>query len=78
MSLFEHESGYRGGVYLRGSVDGLEEVIVQANFEDEDGYLVEADFADVRTLVYVTQDFESSALPDLVNLGIYVLRVEEL
>jgi hypothetical protein len=76
--LAEHESGYRGGVYLRGSTNRFEEVIVQSNFEDEEGYSAEADFADYCTLTYVTQDVESGPLPSLGELGIDVLRVEDL
>jgi hypothetical protein len=76
--LVEHESGYRGGAYLRGSGGGLEEVIVQANFEDDEGELAEVDFPTYRTLAYITQRLESSALPSLTDIGIQVLRVEEL
>jgi hypothetical protein len=76
--LAEHESGYRGGAYLRGSGSGLEEVIVQMNFEDEEGYLAEADYPSYRTLSYVTQDLESVPLPKMVDIGVHVLRVEEL
>lgn len=76
--LVERESGYMGGAYLRGSGSGLEEVIVQANFEDEEGYLAEADFPDYRALSYVTQELESGPLPKMDDVGVHVLRVEEL
>jgi hypothetical protein len=78
VDLDERESGYLGGAYLRGSGIGFEEVIVQANFLYEEGYLAEADFAGYQTLTYVTRAVESGPLPDMDDFGIHVLRVEEL
>jgi hypothetical protein len=78
VDLDEHESGYLGGKYLRGRSSSLEEVIVQSNFADEEGSLAEADFPDYMTLCYVTQTFGSGPLPNLADVGIDVLRVEEL
>ncbi|GAA1559270.1 hypothetical protein [Kribbella lupini] len=76
--LVERESSYLGGAYLGGSGSGLDEVIVQANFEDEEGYLAEMDFPNYRTLIHVTQELESRPLPKMVDIGVHVLRVEEL
>jgi hypothetical protein len=78
VDLAEHDSDYLGGAYLRGSARELEEVIVRPNFEDEEGYLAEEDFAAYRTLTYITQEAESGPLPSMDGLGIHVLRVEEL
>ena len=65
--LAEHESYYRGGVYLRGSSGRYEVVIVQANFTDDDGDLVEADHPDCRTLVYVTDDISAGPFPSTLS-----------
>lgn len=78
VQFVEHESSYFGGPYLRGRGPGVDEVIVQSNFEDEEGYLSEADFRDYVTLCYVTQDLGADSLPILKEVGIDVLRVEEL
>jgi len=48
-----HESGYRGGDYYRSARHERPEVIVQPNFEDDEGYLSEGRFADYETLVYI-------------------------
>lgn len=54
-SLFErfveHESSYRG-LYFRAGTE-TEEVLVQANAKDDDGYLPEPRFGSWPTLVYV-------------------------
>ena len=78
VELVERESGYRGGAYLRGSGIGIDDVIVQENFEDEEGYLAEGTFPEYRTLAYITQEVGSAPLPSMIELGIHVLRVEEL
>ncbi|NIK62301.1 hypothetical protein [Kribbella shirazensis] len=77
VKFVERESGYLGGAHLRGHRSGLE-VTVQANFEDDDGYLTEADFRDYTTLCYITQDLTAVPLPSLTEVGIDLLRVEEL
>ena len=56
-----HESGYLGGEYFRSLGLEGEEVLVQANAEDEEGYLTEPDFADFPTLVYVNRGSEEFA-----------------
>ena len=76
--LAEHESHYRGGVYLRGSSGRYEVVIVQANFTDDDGDLVEADHPDCRTLVYVTDDISAGPFPSIESNSMRVLRVSAL
>jgi hypothetical protein len=78
VNLREHDSGYRGGVYLRGSSKWVHEVIVQANFEDDEGYLAEPAFPDYRTLIYVTE--EGGTLDEVFSGDprISVLRVDEL
>ncbi|MFG1906096.1 hypothetical protein [Kribbella sp. NPDC048928] len=74
----EHDSYYRG-VYLRGRWPGIDdEVIVQSNLEDDEGYFAEDEFREYVTLCYVTQELDAEPLPDLGEVGIDVLRVEEL
>ncbi|MGH3916428.1 MAG: hypothetical protein ACRDTC_23915 [Pseudonocardiaceae bacterium] len=72
-----HDSSYRGGDYYRGSGDAVEEVIVQQNFEDEEGYLAEPDFPDHEILVYVTEPNELGIdrLRDLTDLTLLRSRV---
>ena len=36
-----HESGYLGGDYLRGEGPTAHEIIVQRNFQDDEGYFAE-------------------------------------
>lgn len=50
-SFVEHESGYRG-VYFRFVSEG-EELLVQANTEDDEGYLPEPEFGKWSTLLYI-------------------------
>lgn len=78
VTLHEHDSGYRGGIYLRGSARYAQEVIVQANFEDDEGYLAEPEFPDYPTLVYVTEDGATLSADFLADPRLSVLRVEEL
>ena len=76
--LNERDSGCRGGVYLRGHGGQYEEVIVQANFADDDGSLAEDARPACRTLVYITHSVASSLLPPLESVGIRILRHEAL
>jgi hypothetical protein len=73
-----HESGYHGGDYYRSL--GLEgdEIIVQTNFEDDEGYLAETDFADYPTLVYVNGGSEEVARTLRTIEGLDLLRSEEI
>ena len=48
----EHESAYRG-LYFRAATE-TEEVLVQANAQDDEGYLPEPRFRSWPTLVYVS------------------------
>lgn len=73
-----HESSYRGGEYLRGEGQMIEEVIVQSNAEDDEGYLVEGDFPQFPTLVYVTQLDDLPRFESLAIDGLEILRVEVL
>lgn len=80
VSVEARESSFLGGeyFYFRGSGDPFEELIVQANFEDEDGYLAEADFPSHKTLVYTAQsnDLVDARLRGLDGLSL--LRSEVL
>lgn len=78
VGLVEHESSYRGGVYLLGSAQLAESVAVQTNFEDEDGCRAEPDFPGYPTLVYVVQDAELGGDAFQNDPRLAVLRVEEL
>ena len=78
MDLHLHESGYRGGEYFRGEGPTAQEVIIQLNFEDEEGYLAEAEFPAVSTLVYITQSIDDRRLDSLAAEGLEILRLEEL
>jgi hypothetical protein len=48
-----HDSLYLGE-YYHVLVQGIDELTVQPNLEDDEGYLIEPDFAEYQTLVYVT------------------------
>ncbi|MFG3606922.1 hypothetical protein [Streptomyces sp. NPDC047928] len=54
------------------------EVSVERNYEDEEGFLMEADFPDFSTLVYLS-DVEDSTVVAVSRLSGFVeLRREEL
>ena len=78
VELHRHESGYRGGDYLRGDGPTVQEVIVQTNFEDEEGYLAESEFPESSVLIYLTQAIDAPPLESLESEGLRVLRFEEL
>jgi hypothetical protein len=56
-----HESGYLGGEYFRGTGEGAVEVLIQTNFEDDEGYLVEPEFSAFPTLIYVNDSNDDVA-----------------
>jgi hypothetical protein len=49
-----HDSDYLGGDYFLGEGPNGERISVQENFADDEGYLMEPDFPDHATLVYVS------------------------
>jgi hypothetical protein len=51
---------------------------VKANFADDEGYLMEADHPECRTLVYITQSIAADPLPSMESSGVHVLRVKDL
>ncbi|MCA1671733.1 MAG: hypothetical protein ABR608_06925 [Pseudonocardiaceae bacterium] len=65
-----HDSGYHGGDYYRSKCFGSEEILVQDNFEDEEGYLAEPNFPEHHTLVYINGASEKVArvLADVEDL----------
>lgn len=73
-----HESGFRGGDYLRGEGPTVQEAIVQANFEDEEGYLAEEAYAEFPVLIYLTQAVDAPGPESLSTENVRILRVEEL
>ncbi len=78
IDLRMHSSDDRGGDYMRGSGSGVEEVIVQENFRDDEGYLVEEDYPDFPTLIYITQPQNGGPPLDTASTDTEVLRVEDL
>ncbi|WP_156902743.1 hypothetical protein [Achromobacter sp. MFA1 R4] len=52
LSLAAHESAYHGGEYFRGDLYGAN-LILQANFIEDDGEPAEADFPGADLLVYL-------------------------
>ena len=70
-----HESGYRGGDYYRSLGFKGGEIIVQINFEDNEGYLTETDFEDYQTLVYVNGGSDEIARALKIE-GLDLLRSE--
>jgi|APMI01.1.fsa_nt_gi hypothetical protein len=78
VDLNEHDSDYRGGSYLRGSAKWGREVIVQTNFEDDQGYLAEPEFPDCPTLIYVEEEGDALSAIFCADPRLSVLRVEEL
>lgn len=75
VELVRHDSSYRGGDYLRHN-DRLMEVIVQRNFEDEEGYLAEPDFAACMTIVYISGNVHPLPTTE-TDVGLILLRDEE-
>ncbi|MFG3494168.1 hypothetical protein [Streptomyces sp. NPDC047886] len=72
------ESAYRGGEYFLFDLPSGGEVSVERNYEDEEGFLMEADFPDFSTLVYLS-DVEDSTVVAVSRLSGFVeLRREEL
>ena len=78
MRVEARDSDYRGGEYYLGTGDAAEKLTVQANFEDEDGYLAEPGFPSHTTLVYVTgaNDVTDGRLRSVDGLSL--LRTEVL
>lgn len=73
-----HDSGYHGGDYYRITGHQGWEILVQENFEDEEGYLAEPDFPDHLVLVYVNgAGDESSGRVSQVD-GLEMLRSDEV
>lgn len=78
VKFVEHESGYRGGVYFRLASDD-EEILIQPNSPDSEGYLPESEFAHWQTLVYVNGSYRWGDLGDAFSLaGLDLLRSEEI
>jgi hypothetical protein len=73
----EHDSGYRG-IYFRLVSEG-EELLVQANAEDDEGYLLEPEFGRWSTLVYINGSQRWSDLEQAcAAVGLDLLRSETL
>lgn len=71
----EHESGYRG-IYFRLVSEG-EELLVQANVEDDEGYLPEPEFSHWSSLVYINGSQRWSSLEQAcADVGLDLLRSE--
>ncbi|MGQ0520791.1 MAG: hypothetical protein ACT4PX_06550 [Actinomycetota bacterium] len=51
-----HSSDYLGGDYFRGTGPDGARITVQPNVADDEGYLIEQDFPEHRTLVYLSDD----------------------
>ena len=76
-TFVERESAYLG-VYFRLAAEG-EEVLVQANVEDDEGYLLEPEFARWGTLVYVNGSDRWTILEQILrDLGLDLLRSETI
>jgi hypothetical protein len=73
-----HDSSYRGGDYYLWRSEKGEELIIQRNFEDEDGYLAEQDHPSYATLLYASGS-DAETLAALANMpGLIRLRTEVL
>lgn len=71
----EHESGYRG-VYFRLASEG-EELLVQENVEDDEGYLPEPEFGHWSALLYINGSQRWSDLEQAcADVGLDLLRSE--
>ncbi|MCH0561466.1 hypothetical protein [Streptomyces sp. MUM 16J] len=76
---FRHRnSSYKGGDYLLFSSAEVQEVTVERNWIDDEGYLAEPDFPEWQVLVYVTNPDNRTlaALQDVAILS--QLRLTEL
>jgi hypothetical protein len=49
-----HDSYYLGGDYYLWRGEGSQELSIQENFEDEEGYLAEGDHPSFKTLLYAS------------------------
>jgi len=54
-ALVAHESEYRGGGYFLVEAEGAK-LILQANIMEDDGEVTEAEYPDVKVLLYVDGD----------------------
>lgn len=52
VKLNAHESDYHGGEYYRGEYAGIN-LVLQENFVEDDGERTEAEFPNVKLLLYV-------------------------
>lgn len=73
-----HDSSFRGGLYYaaRGD-DYADQLIVQRNFEDEDGY-AEPDFPEHASLLYVSGVSNNDMTTRMSGVGAELLRSEGL
>lgn len=75
VAFVEHESSYRG-VYYRSNQSG-EELLVQPNSPDGEGYVVEPEFEQAQTLVYVNGSYRWTAIDAALSAaGLARLRSE--
>ncbi|MET9645558.1 hypothetical protein [Streptomyces syringium] len=78
LKFHRHESLYRGGEYFRAQPRGFDEMTVEVNWEDSEGYLAEPDYADHSILVFVSNPSDSvkRALASIERISL--LRTELL
>ena len=63
-----HDSDYRGGEYFRLEYQGVT-LMLQRNFEDEEGALSEPSHQDVRLLLYLDGEVKSVDVMSLAIVG---------
>ncbi|MFF0384101.1 hypothetical protein [Streptomyces sp. NPDC004286] len=68
VSFEVRQSDFKGGRYYIARASGFEKITVEANWQDDEGYLAEPDFPACSALVYVTSPDEHT-LSKLKNLG---------
>lgn len=63
-----HDSDYRGGEYFRLEHEGVA-LVLQRNFEDEEGVLTESSHQGVRLLLYLDGEVKSVEVMSLAIVG---------
>ncbi|MFG2677366.1 hypothetical protein [Streptomyces sp. NPDC048445] len=78
LNFEERDSSYKGGEYFLARDERVQEVTVESNWEDDEGFMSEPNFKEYSTLVYFNGiSDEAWELPSGLR-WIVLLRVEEI
>ncbi|MFB6949048.1 hypothetical protein ACFV85_28340 [Streptomyces niveus] len=74
----ERDSSYKGGKYFLAHGEGLQEISVESNWEDEEGFAAEPNFKEYPILVYFNGVGDKAWCLPSGSRVIVLLRVDEI